>query len=162
MNKETHIIHDTELVHIDEITAERIGDVTESLLAGFFDLERNDNCHYDLSSDEYPYVQAKSTGWRVRNGYQNEKQAYTIGRFRLYESDHEWLCENDGHYAFLVYERHPDGIIPLWSKLTTANIVEQQYLSENPWYAGSTPRKATGNDYRVKWTTLFGDIGVEP
>lgn len=142
--------------------AEAVGEVGERLLCKYHRLDRDDNCHYDATTPTGLPVQLKATAWRIRNGTSpTGAQKYAHGRFRLYESDHAWLLENDGMYGFLVYERHPRGIIPLFSRLLPAEFLDGFILPDNPWYDGPIPRKRNGGDLRLAWPDVFPNTGAE-
>lgn len=144
-------------------TQRAIGEAIEEYIADEQDLDHDPNCHYDcVSPDGSAHVQVKAASWRVCNGVQNGSQMYAHGRFRLYEMDHQWLKENNGLYAFVVYEEHSMGVIPLYVRLVYPEFIDG-ILGANPWYDLNKPLedKAEGSDLRLAWPRVFPGTGAE-
>jgi len=159
---------DTQIVPIiegDSPTPNDIGATIERYVCDENDLVHDPNGHYDAYTQAGgPFVQIKGARWRVRNGRTRAgTQRWASGRFCLYEADHEWLAQNNGIYAFVVYEKHPKGIIPLYSRFVYPEYLDQQVLTADPWNDISKPlsSKEHGSEVRITWPNVFPDTGAE-
>lgn len=159
MSTDTTLIDQTLVDVPAHPSSEAIGDAIEHFACDHFDLVHGPNCHYDARGRDDTPVQIKAATWRMKNGhYPTGPRRYAHGRFRLYESDHAWLLENNGLYAFVVYERHRLGLIPLYAKLVPPEFVETDLLPDDGWYDNGddgVPRKAEGDDCRIAWPDVF-------
>lgn len=118
--------------------------------------------HYDARGPGGRPVQVKAAAWRVQNGTQRDgSQRYATGRFRLYESDHDFLLEQDGEYVFVVYEWHRLGLIPLYLRRLPADAVDAFLLDAECWHETAGVPKRQGRDVRVAWTDVFPNgVGI--
>ena len=118
---------------------------------------------YRLSDPTHPMADATggdlinvcvlAAAWRTRNGHHHDgSQRWTTGRFFIQNATHEFLKSHDGIYVFVVYERHDDGIIPIYERRAYPEAVEAVVDdSDIPWDG----RK------RIAWSDIIRETGGE-
>lgn len=130
------------LIPMGEMSPRSINEAIEHFTINEFSLGDGSGDYYDATygPNDWP-VRIKSTAWMVSNG---PDRAH--GRFSLSQEDHDDLIDNHGYYAFVVYERHTDGIIPLFATIRAAEDVE---------------RLTDTTHTRIAWPDIFPSTGAE-
>lgn len=97
------------------------------------------------ATGEQTPVAIKTARWRVKNGTDGDRQVYAHGRFVFDAEEHDALLDAGGKYAFLVYEKHPKGVIPLFGRMLPATIVDDFLDTET----------------RIAWPDIIPNTGAE-
>jgi len=71
-------------------------------------------------------VRLYTCAWAVSNG-----SRWTHGKFHVNHTDVYEMADLGGFFAFLVYEKHPDGLVPLFATLKEPGDVPQR--TDAPW-----------------------------
>lgn len=141
------------LVHLDEggFAPRDINNAVKRFAAAHWNLTTVGGKPHDAVDDRDTPVRIQGARWRVRNGTNtNGNQTYTHGRFRIDASKHEWLKAHNGTYAFIVFEDHDSGIVPVYARTLRPQDMDDWVLPDELWDS-----KTALADYRLAWPKVF-------
>lgn len=147
-----------ELWPADTQDRHQIHKTTERVVCRHFGYPRTPCLRHSAEQPNGRKVMVAATQWREKNGTHNGKQHYTNGRYDIKWDDYDYLTANNGAFAFLVYETHPDGIIPLYIREAPARMM-RDYVLDPEDYARSH-FESPDDVLHIPWTTIFPNTGA--